>query len=179
MIRLFSVDQGSELDVYKCSRKLTSAQFIPFREANVPGIIALPQRSLNFLYFQIDEGQGRSLLSVPQSKSIMGRRLSDNSGSDANFSGTETLSQPNHEGPGSTSKPLGATKSGNSRLNLRMVEIKNELVAPKMQMTSAEGYANNEAFSIRLSATDEGDPVSDKIQVISVTSFSDIRIMTL
>ena len=160
MIRLFSVEQGKELDVYKCSRKLISAQFLPLRDSSAPGIIALPQRSLNFMYFQIEEGQGRSVMAQPQSKSIMGRvknKLSDNSGSEATYSGPEkirTSDFSSHESP---------QKQANN-LFLRMVERKSEIVAPKLQMTSPEGYHDNDAFAIRLNVQDEDDPVIKVIQ---------------
>ena len=44
-----------------------------------------------------------------------------------------------------------------------MVERKSEIVAPKLQMTSPEGYHDNDAFAIRLNVQDEDDPSQDKI----------------
>ena len=46
-------------------------------------------------------------------------------------------------------------------------------------MTSPEGFHDNDAFSVRVNVSNEANPSSDKIQVISVSSFGDIRIMTL
>ena len=54
MIRLFSVEQGTELDHYKLTnnKQLSTVQFLPLtRQAATPGIIALPKRRHNFLYF--------------------------------------------------------------------------------------------------------------------------------
>ena len=60
-----------------------------------------------------------------------------------------------------------------------MAERKGDFVAPKLQMTSPEGHHDNDAFAVRLNILEEGVPASDKFQVISVSSFGDIRIMTL
>ena len=46
-------------------------------------------------------------------------------------------------------------------------------------MTSPEGLHDNDAFTVRLNVTDESAPFSDKLQVISVSSFGEIRLMTL
>lgn len=46
-------------------------------------------------------------------------------------------------------------------------------------MTSPEGHHDNDAFAVRLNILEESEPSSDKFQVLSVSSFGDIRIMTL
>lgn len=52
-------------------------------------------------------------------------------------------------------------------------------MAPKPQITSPEGHHDNDAFAVRLNVSDDRIPHTDQLQVVSVSSFGDIRIMTL
>lgn len=52
-IRLYSVDHGTELDNFTQSnnKSIIQAKFLPLRNSQTLGLIALPQRSHNYLYF--------------------------------------------------------------------------------------------------------------------------------
>ena len=118
---------------------------------------------------------------VPQRNTVMGRvkqRQSDNSGSEARYSAN---ADPKHQNSEASSQETGnpLAQSQKNRLNLRLAERKGDQVAPKPQMTSPEGHHDNDAFAVRLNVFDSNMPDTDQLQVISVSSFGDIRIMTL
>jgi len=111
----------------------------------------------------------------PVRNTLTGRfksKLTDNSASDNVYSDTNL-------GTMSGGEPDLSSAAKTVGLSLRLVERKGDLVAPKLQVTSPEGHHDNEAFAVRVNTTDYGNPRSDKFQVISVSTFSEIRIMTL
>lgn len=144
-------------------------------------IVALPHKSVNLLYYEIEEGPGKPMPLLSEPKSTFGTpkrttlmkrfkgKLSGESGSDNATQSDNTVEK------GAANKVLDAVTNG---LQLRLVE-RNKEVAPNPPRVSHESPHDNAAFALRRVVEDDDDAKSDKFQVISVSTFSEIRIMTL